>query len=119
MAELTTQKRPLTYGNWRKPQSPGVAGLGLLGTGILLVGMLAVIVLLAVSVVAAVVGAAVLAMALAPLVYRDRHGRNGVQKLTSRLAWSAGRPRGWRTYRSGPLGRPPPTALASPASPRS
>ena len=107
MAELATAKEAVTYGNWRKPQSPGVAGLGLLGTGVLLVGMLAVIVLLAVSVVAAVVGAAVLAMALAPLVYRDRHGRNGVQKLTARLAWSAGGPRGWRTYRSGPLGRTP------------
>ena len=107
MAEATGTKEALTYGNWRRPQSPGVAGLGLLGTGVLLVGMLAVVVLLAVSLLAAVVGVAVVATALAPLVYRDRHGRNGVQKLGARAAWSVGRPLGWRTYRSGPLGRPP------------
>lgn len=107
MAEATTAKEALTYGNWRRPQSPGVAGLGLLGTGVLLIGMLAVVVLLAVSVVAAAVGVAVVAMALAPLVYRDRHGRNGMQKLGAFAAWSVGRPLGWRTYRSGPLGRAP------------
>lgn len=107
MAEAAATKEALTYGNWRKPQSPGVAGLGLLGTGILLVGMLAVVVLLAVSLLAAVVGAAVVATALAPLIYRDRHGRSGLQKLGALAAWSVGKPLGRRTYRSGPLGRPP------------
>lgn len=107
LTELTTAKDSLTYGNWRRPQSPGIAGLGLLGTGILLVGMLSVVVLLAISVLAAVVGVGVLAIALTPLIYRDRHGRNGVQKMTALLAWAAGGPRGWRTYRSGPFGRNP------------
>ncbi|MDQ6740763.1 MAG: hypothetical protein M3021_10495, partial [Actinomycetota bacterium] len=98
-------KASLTYGNWRKPQSPGLAGLGMLGTGVLMGGMLLIVILLFVSVIAAGVGILVVAVAMAPLLIKDRHGRNGVQKMGARLAWSQGRSRGWRIYRSGPLGR--------------
>jgi hypothetical protein len=68
-------------------------------------GMLLVVVLLFVSIIAAAVGVVVVAMVMAPLLVKDRHGRNGVQKLSARLAWAQGRSRGWRVYRSGPLGR--------------
>jgi len=102
MAEPTVS---LTYGNWRKPQSPGLGGLGLLGTAVLMGGLLIVAFLLFVSVLAAGLGVLVLAVALAPLLIKDRHGRNGVQKLSATLSWAQGRSRGWRVYRSGPLGR--------------
>lgn len=102
---MTEARTSLTYGNWRKPQSPGLGSLGLLGTVLLMGGMLVVTGLLFVSVVAAAVGLVVLAVALAPLLVKDRHGRNGIQKLSARMAWAQGRWRGWRVYRSGPLGR--------------
>lgn len=102
---MSDARASLTYGNWRRPQSPGLGGLGLLGTGVLMGGLLAVVGLLCVSVVAAGVGVLVVAVVLAPLLVKDRHGRNGVQKLSARLAWAQGRSRGWRVYRSGPLGR--------------
>ena len=102
---MSEPKAALTYGNWRKPQSPGLAGLGLLGTGMLMAGMLAVIMLLFVSIAAAGVGVVVVAVAMAPLLVKDRHGRNGVQKMSARLAWASRRGRGWREYRSGPIGR--------------
>jgi len=102
---MSETRATLTYGNWRKPQSPGIAGLGLLGTGVLFAGMVLVIILLTFSILAAGLGVVVVAMVMAPLLVKDRHGRNGVQKLTARLAWAQGRSRGWRIYRSGPLGR--------------
>lgn len=102
---MSDARPALTYGNWRRPQSPGVAGLGLLGTAVLLGGMLAVVGLLFVSILAAGLGVMVVAMVMAPLLVKDRHGRNGVQKLSARLAWAQGRHRGWRVYRSGPIGR--------------
>jgi hypothetical protein len=94
-----------TYGNWRQPQSPGLAGLGTLGTGVLMAGMVIVVCMLAVSILAAGLAVAAVAATIAPLLIKDRHGRNGVQKLSARLAWAQGRSRGWHTYRSGPLGR--------------
>lgn len=102
---MSESRATLSYGNWRKPQSPGIAGLGLLGTGVLFIGMVTVIFLLAVSLVAAVIGVAAVAAVMTPLVVKDRHGRSGVQKLTGLVAWTATGRWGWRTYRSGPIGR--------------
>jgi hypothetical protein len=102
---MTDERATLTYGNWRRPQSPGIAGMGLLGTGILIAGMVVVIILLTFSIVLAGIGILVVAVVMAPLLVKDRHGRNGVQRLTARAAWAQGRTRGWRIYRSGPIGR--------------
>jgi hypothetical protein len=102
---MSDQQASLTYGNWRRPQSPGVAGLGLLGTGVLVAGMVLVIVLLTFSIAAAGIGVVALAAVMAPLLLKDRHGRNGIQRLSARVSWAQGRGRGWRNYRSGPVGR--------------
>ncbi|MGK5558974.1 SCO6880 family protein, partial [Actinomadura kijaniata] len=94
-----------TYGNWRKPRSPGIGKLGLLGTLILLFGMvIAVMSMMLIGVLAAVVVAVVLAVVLIPLVIQDQHGRTALQAATARLAWWRGRSAGQHLYRSGPLG---------------
>jgi hypothetical protein len=93
-----------TYGNWRKPASPGIGRLGMLGTMILLVGLVVTTLAMMLSPVFGLfVGAAVL-VALAPLLLQDRHGRTALQAVTARSAWWWGRARGWHLYRSGPLG---------------
>ncbi|MGY1822664.1 SCO6880 family protein [Geodermatophilus sp. SYSU D00079] len=99
---------PRTYGNWRRPTTPGLGGFGLLGTGLLLAGLLGVIaVQLFAGLLWALVAGGVLGGLLALLVVRDRHHRSGLQRLSSRVAWTRARRSGAHLYRSGPLGRTP------------
>ncbi|MBT2418030.1 hypothetical protein J7F01_08775 [Streptomyces sp. ISL-22] len=96
---------PRTYGNWRKPTSPGIHGLGMAGTMVLMGGMVLVVISMLVSVWLALSFAVVVGLSLVPLLLRDRHGRNGLQRFTARIAFRNGRKSGKNVYRSGPLGR--------------
>lgn len=100
----TGERSERTYGNWRKPSSPGIGQLGLAGTLILLVGLITVVITMMFSLWAGVAVAVAVAAVLAPLLIRDRHGRNGLQAMTARIAWWYGRSAGRHLYRSGPLG---------------
>lgn len=102
-----SQSEERTYGNWRRPTSPGFGNLGLGGSAILLGGVLVIVVLMYVSTGFAVVGGICLAAVLVPMVIRDRHGRSGLQWATARVAFANGRSKGQHLYRSGPLGRVP------------
>lgn len=94
-----------TYGNWRRPVTPGIGRLGMLGTLILMGGMVvAVIAMLVAGLVGGLVVAAIMGVALGPLLVQDRHGRTMLQSITAGLAWWRGRAAGWHLYRSGPLG---------------
>ncbi len=108
MTASTASRTPRTYGNWRRPTSPGLGSLGALGTGLLLVGLIAVIATMAaVGLLPAAGLAAVLSGILAASAIRDRHHRSGIQRLTTRLGWARARHDGSHLYRSGPLGRTP------------
>lgn len=101
-------RTPRTYGNWRKPQTAGLGTLGALGTTILLVGGVVVVVtLMFAGWVKALVLALVLVLFLATLVFRDRHGKSGLQRIGGRIAYRRTRRSGSHLYRSGPLGRTP------------
>jgi hypothetical protein len=93
-----------TYGNWRKPTSPGLGQLGMLGTLILMAGLAAMVIGMMIWLWSGPIIAAVVGVVLAPLLIRDRHGRNGLQALTSQISWWRGKSKGWHLYRSGPLG---------------
>lgn len=94
-----------TYGNWRKPVTPGIGRLGLLGTMILMVGLVsAVLAMLVAGVIGGLVVGAGLVVLLVPLVIQDRHGRTALQAGVARISWWRGRSAGWHLYRSGPLG---------------
>lgn len=94
-----------TYGNWRRPSSPGVAGLGLAGTA----GLFATIILMVIGFLFSLrIGAAVAVaggLLLAPLLLTDRFGRNGWQRAAARLMWRWSVAGGHNLYRSGPLSR--------------
>lgn len=92
-----------TYGNWRRPSSPGIGSLGMIGTGILLFGLVVMVIAMMISIWAGIVVAVIIGAVLAPLMIRDRHGRNGLQAMTARFAWWRGRSAGQRVYLSGPL----------------
>ncbi|GAA4998041.1 hypothetical protein GCM10023205_84780 [Yinghuangia aomiensis] len=94
-----------TYGNWRKPTSPGIGRLGLAGTLALFGGTILAIVVMFVSWIGAMAVGVLVGFSLVPLLMRDRHGRNGLQWATARVSWQRGKMRGEHLYRSGPLGR--------------
>ncbi|GAA2148873.1 SCO6880 family protein [Actinomadura napierensis] len=94
-----------TYGNWRKPRTPGIGKLGLLGTLILMGGMAATVIsMMFFGIIPALVVAVAVVVVLTPLVVQDRHGRTALQAATARIAWWRGRSGGQHLYRSGPLG---------------
>ena len=96
--------REPTYGNWRKPVSPGIGRLGLLGTIILMAGLVISTLIAMVSLVVGLITAMLVGLIMLPLVIQDRHGRTALQAITARVAWWSGRAQGWHIYRSGPLG---------------
>lgn len=102
----TSRVRARTYGNWRRPTSPGLLGLGTAGTAALVLGMLMTVVLIvSVGIVEALVFAGVAGLLLLALTVRDVHNRNLFQRLGARLGWWSTKTTGSHLYRSGPLGR--------------
>lgn len=98
--------RTRTYGNWRRPKSPGLLGLGSFGTLLLVTGLIvSVIVVMAAGILAALVWLALLGVVVLLVQARDAHGRNVVQRVGARLGWWSTRIAGAHIYRSGPLGR--------------
>ena len=104
-ATRTGEAEPRTYGNWRKPTTPGLPGLGMLGTALALGGLvLTVLVQMLTGLLPAVVTLLLVMVVVAPLLYRNRSGRNGWQAVTARAMWLLGRRRGQNVYRSGLAG---------------
>lgn len=99
-------RKTYTYGNWRRPRSAGLLGLGNVGTLGLLVGLLITVVLIMTrGVVWAAVFAALLVAIVLVITVRDVHHRNLIQRAGARLGWWANTAVGSHLYRSGPLGR--------------
>lgn len=97
---------PRTYGNWRRPASAGIAGLGTLGTALMLAGLvLVVIATIAGGIVGAVLAAGGVGGTLLLMVTRDKHGRSAVQRISNRLGWELAKGARRNDYRSGPLSR--------------
>ncbi len=96
---------PRTYGNWRKPVSSGLFGLGSLGTAIMLGGLiLSILVTMAAGLVRGLIAFLVLAAVLGAILSRDRHGKSLVDRALARFSWGAATRKGAHLYRSGPLG---------------
>ena len=104
----TSSRQARTYGNWRRPTSAGLLGLGAVGTGLLLVGMLVVVlVLMTRGMLDAAITAVVILLLLVLLMVRDSHGKNALSRISNRAGWWVARSRGTNVYRSGPTGRTP------------
>jgi hypothetical protein len=96
---------PRTYGNWRRPTSPGLPRLGLLGTAAALSSLVLVMfVQISAGLLPAAVAALACATGVAPLAWRNRAGRNGWQVLLAKAAWRLGRRRRQHLYRSALVG---------------
>lgn len=104
-ATVSESPRARTYGNWRRPQSAGLFGLGSLGTAIMMGGLvLVVLVTMIAGFLRGLVLFTVLASAMAAVAVKDKHDRSLLDRARTRLGWEAARYRGINLYRSGPLG---------------
>lgn len=106
VAAVETRRAPRTYGNWRRPTSPGILGLGSIGTALLLAGLILVVIMVMIAgLLEAVIVAGVLGVVLLAVLTKDAHGKNIISRGAARIAWWSARSRGTHLYRSGPLGR--------------
>lgn len=104
MSEMTA-KGPRSYGNWRRPSSAGLLGLGSVGTAVLLGGLIMVVLtVMTAGIGIATIVAVGLGGVLGLLVFKDAHGQSLLTRAGSRVGWWSARSRGQHLYRSGPLG---------------
>lgn len=95
-----------TYGNFRRPESPGLGNLGTLGTAVVFGGLVGLIAFMAFQLlILAAVWVLVVGVVLLLLMVRDSHHRTGLQRLAARAGWRRTRQQGQHLYRSGLLGR--------------
>ena len=94
-----------TYGNWRRPASAGLFGLGSGGTGVMMGGLvLVVLVTMLAGFTRGLILFTILAGALGAVAVKDKHGRSLAERAQTRVLWATARRRGVTLYRSGPLG---------------
>ncbi|MFC0624915.1 SCO6880 family protein [Kribbella deserti] len=106
MATADTAPRARTYGNWRRPASAGIAGMGMLGTGLMMGGLVMMIIAMMVGgMKAAIVVAVIVGVALLMLMTKDKHGKSALQRMSTRIGWQRAVMTKQNIYRSGPLGR--------------
>lgn len=102
---VETGTGPRTYGNWRKPSTAGLWGLGKLGTAVLLFGLVVmIIVMMAGRLLEALGLLLLLTLGLATIRWKDRHDKSVLDRAMARLGWRVARAKGAHLYRSGPLG---------------
>ncbi|MFC5931994.1 SCO6880 family protein [Cryobacterium melibiosiphilum] len=103
---MTTHSAPRSYGNWTKPKTAGLLGLGSIGTAILFVGAgFSVIVTMASNILNGVVTALIFGAFLLTVAVTDKHGQSLLMRATTRVGWMVTTRTGTHIYRSGPLGR--------------
>lgn len=104
--DVSSTRAVRTYGNWRRPTSAGLMGLGSVGTAALLGGLILIVMTVMVAgLLEAAILTGVLAVVMATVVTKDSHGKNVLSRGAARVAWWSARSRGVNVYRSGPLGR--------------
>ena len=97
-----------TYGNFRRPTTAGLLGLGSVGTAVLFAGLIGVVlVVMAAGLVWGAVTFTTMALVLAAVAVRDQHGSSILDRTTRRLTHQRAARRGLNLYRSGPLGMTP------------
>ena len=95
------ERQVRTYGNWRKPASAGLLGLGSFGTVILMGGMfIVVLVLQSGGLLAACITALCLLLVLILMMVRDVHGINALTRISIRGGWWMAKATGASVYLS-------------------
>jgi hypothetical protein len=97
---------PRTYGNWRRPATAGLGGLGMLATAVLFIGIaVAIIASMTAGLGAALLVAGLFGVVLLTVALKDKHGQSALGRTLNRAGWARTRQSGSHLYRSGPAGR--------------
>lgn len=103
-----TSSAPRTYGNWRRPRTAGLFGLGTWGTRLLFAGLIVTIVAVMIGgFIAGAVVFIVVALSLLMVSRKDADGRSLLTRASGRVNWQRTKASGANLYRSGPTGRSP------------
>ncbi|PWJ23034.1 hypothetical protein ATK17_3925 [Branchiibius hedensis] len=103
---MSTNREQLTFGNWRRPASIGLFGLGQAGTFLALGGVaVGTITIMLAGVFIGLVVFAVIAVLIFLVVRRDKHQKSLVDRSSERVGFARAKASGTTTYRSGPLGK--------------
>jgi hypothetical protein len=103
-----TSSGPRTYGNWRRPRTAGLFGLGTWGTRVMFAGI--IVTIIAVMVGGLIPGAivfTVMALGLLTVSRKDADGRSILTRASGQVGWLRTKQGGANLYRSGPTGRGP------------
>lgn len=99
---------PRTYGNWRRPSTPGLFGLGSAGTGMLFAGLVVfVLVIVLGGPLRGLITLVLVAGGVLLVTWRDKHHRNRIDRLVARVSWITGTQGRQHVYRGGPVGGTP------------
>lgn len=100
--------RVRTYGNFRRPTTAGLLGLGSWGTGTLFAGLIMVVlVVMTAGLFWGAAAFAAMSVVLAAVALRDQHGSSVLDRVTAWAVHHRAVRRGATLYRSGPLGSTP------------
>jgi hypothetical protein len=103
---MSSSSGPRSYGNWTKPRTAGLLGLGTIGTGVLFFGAVMTTIAIAIGGLgSAVLVALAFGLFLVAISVRDVHGQSALMKGAVRVGWLNTKRSGSHIYRSGPLGR--------------
>lgn len=101
---MTSTESALSYDVPRRPNSPGVWGMGSVGTGLAFIAaILGVILLVFVGLIPGVVFFALAGLGLAAITLRDRHGKSLMDHGGARLGFGRAETRGATSYHPGTL----------------
>lgn len=106
VAATESNRRVRTYGNWKRPTSPGLLGLGMVATFGLFAALVMMVVLIFTANLFVGLGFGLGITAVTFLLsWRDRHGLSIGKRATERFGFAFTRAGRSHLYRSGPLGR--------------
>lgn len=98
---MSTNREQLTFGNWRRPASIGLFGLGQAGTFLALGGVaVGTITIMLAGVFIGLVVFAVIAVLIFLVVRRDKHQKSLVDRSSERVGFARAKASGTTTYRS-------------------
>jgi hypothetical protein len=97
----------ITYGNWKRPTSPGILGLGVFGTALLFAHLLFSVFFAMMNVVYAIVWFIVGGAAIYVVVRKDKHNMSILYRFMLKFGWQRMKSAHRMIYKSGPLSHIP------------
>ncbi|MDR1447959.1 MAG: hypothetical protein LBI63_03230 [Candidatus Ancillula sp.] len=100
---MAQQDDVIVYGNWKRPTSPGILGLGLIGTGILFAHLLLSVAFAMMNLIYAILWFIIGGLTIYVIVRKDKHNMSILYRFLIKFNYSRMKSAKRGIYRSGPL----------------